>query len=60
VTAPGAGHQRVGGKLGIDATKPPTCRPKDRYDWERVLPMGYGKISLQEVLGALGSKGALR
>ena len=60
VTAPGAGHQRVGGKLGIDATKPPTCRPKDRYDWERVLPMGHGKISLQEVLGALGSKGALR
>ncbi|HKX49340.1 MAG TPA: UbiD family decarboxylase [Candidatus Binatia bacterium] len=60
VTAPGAGHQRVGGKLGIDATKPPTCRPKDRYDWERVLPMGHGNISLQEVLGALGSKGALR
>jgi 2,5-furandicarboxylate decarboxylase 1 len=58
VTAPGAGHQRVGGKLGIDATKPPTCRPKDRYDWERVLPMGHGSISLQEVLGALGSKGA--
>jgi len=57
VTAPGAGHQRVGGKLGIDATKPPTSRPKDRYDWERVLPMGHGQISLQEVLGALASKG---
>jgi 2,5-furandicarboxylate decarboxylase 1 len=57
VTAPGAGHQRVGGKLGIDATKPPTCRPKDRYDWERVLPMGQGRISLQQVLGALAFKG---
>jgi 2,5-furandicarboxylate decarboxylase 1 len=60
VTAPGAGHQRVGGKLGIDATKPPICRPKDRYEWERVLPMGHGRISLQQVLGALASKGGLR
>lgn len=60
VTAPGAGHQRVGGKLGIDATKPPTCRPKDRYEWERVLPMGHGRISLQQVLGALASKGGER
>jgi 2,5-furandicarboxylate decarboxylase 1 len=60
VTAPGAGHQRVGGKLGIDATKPPLSRPKDRYEWERVLPMGHGRISLQQVLGALASKGGLR
>jgi UbiD family decarboxylase len=60
VTGPGAGHQRVGGKLGIDATKPPLCRPKDRYEWERVLPMGHGRISLQQVLGAFASKGGLR
>ncbi|MBI2370039.1 MAG: UbiD family decarboxylase [Deltaproteobacteria bacterium] len=60
VTAPGAGHQRVGGKLGIDATKPPTCRPKDREEFERVRPMGYGRIALQEVLGALAGLGGSR
>ena len=55
VTAPGAGHQRVGGKLGIDATKPPLCRPKERAEFERVLPMGHGVISLQQVLSALAA-----
>jgi 4-hydroxy-3-polyprenylbenzoate decarboxylase len=41
---------RVGGKLIIDATKPPTWRPKERADFTRVRPSGFGDASLDGVL----------
>jgi 2,5-furandicarboxylate decarboxylase 1 len=41
---------RVGGKLIIDATMPPTWRPKARADFTRVRPSGFGDASLDAVL----------
>jgi hypothetical protein len=41
---------RVGGKVIIDATKPPTCNPEDRDLFERIKPIGNGVIKLEDYL----------
>ena len=41
---------RVGGKLAIDATAPPTWRPEDRKKFTRVKPMGKDDLSLESLL----------
>ncbi|MBI2873902.1 MAG: UbiD family decarboxylase [Firmicutes bacterium] len=43
-------YQRVGGKMGIDATKPSLFRKKEREEFERALPMGFG-LKLSDLLG---------
>lgn len=44
---------RVGGKMAIDATKPPLWRKKDRECFERVQPIGTGDPSLEKILAVL-------
>lgn len=44
---------RLGGKMVIDATKPPTWRPKQRAEFTRVKPMGWGDPSLNGALSAV-------
>jgi len=41
---------RVGSKVGIDATKPPTTKPEQRKLFERARPTGWGKVSLKDFL----------
>jgi len=51
VGTPGSpGWHRVGGKLMIDATKPPTCDPKRRFEFERLSPMGGDTVRLEDFL----------
>lgn len=51
VGAPGApGWHRVGGKVMIDATKPPECDPDRRFEFERLKPMGAGQVRLEDFL----------
>ena len=40
--------QRLGGKMGIDATKPSTFRKSERTRFTRCRPMGWGKVRLEE------------
>lgn len=44
---------RVGGKMAIDATKPPLWRKKAREAFERVHPSGFGDPALEEILRLL-------
>ena len=44
---------RVGGKMAIDATKPPLWRKKERDAFERVEPSGAGDHTLDEILELL-------
>lgn len=44
---------RVGGKMAIDATKPPLWRKKDREAFERVQPSGTGDPALEKILALL-------
>ena len=39
-----------GGKLAIDATKPPTWRAEDRKKFHRVDPMGKGDDAIARLL----------
>jgi 2,5-furandicarboxylate decarboxylase 1 len=49
--APGApGWHRIGGKVIIDATKPPECDPKRRFEFERLRPVGWETIQLEDFL----------
>ncbi len=48
---------RVGGKMAIDATKPPLWRTKQREMFERVKPSGAGDPALEEVLALLRQEG---
>lgn len=49
--APGApGWHRIGGKILIDATKPPECDPKRRFEFERLRPMGWESVRLEDFL----------
>ncbi|MFH1821319.1 MAG: UbiD family decarboxylase [Methanobacteriota archaeon] len=50
VTPPDADMQRVGGKIGIDATKPPTWRADEREKFKRIRPMGWNKFFLKDFL----------
>jgi len=48
---PGApGWHRIGGKLIIDATKPPECDPKRRNEFERLRPVGWETVRLEDYL----------
>jgi len=47
---PGAPPLRVGGKLGIDATKPSLLRKELRTRFERVNLKGWGKVSLKDFI----------
>ncbi len=40
----------VVGKWGIDATKPAPYRPKERRNYERAWPPGWGKVKLEDYL----------
>ncbi len=43
---------RVGGKLLIDATKPPVCAgDQARRPFQRLKPMGWGRVRLEEFVG---------
>jgi 2,5-furandicarboxylate decarboxylase 1 len=44
--------QRLGSKMLIDATKPPTADPAARNVFARITPPGFGSVSLQDFLGA--------
>lgn len=44
---------RYGGKLVIDATKPPTSRPADREEFRRVRPQGAGDATLEAVINQI-------
>jgi 3-polyprenyl-4-hydroxybenzoate decarboxylase len=44
---------RVGGKMAIDATKPPLWRKKAREAFERVQPSGAGDRTLEDILALL-------
>lgn len=43
--------QRLGGKLLIDATRPPTNAPERRAEFERIKPPNYGQVRLEDFLG---------
>ncbi|MBI4491596.1 MAG: UbiD family decarboxylase [Chloroflexi bacterium] len=45
-----AAWQRLGGKLIVDATRPPTCAPEQRALFERIKPPSYGEVRLQDYL----------
>jgi 2,5-furandicarboxylate decarboxylase 1 len=48
---PGApGWHRIGGKVIIDATKPPLCDPKKRDEFERLRPVGWETVRLEDFL----------
>ena len=47
---PGVPPLRVGGKLGIDATKPSLLNKELRSKLERVNPKGWGKVFLKDFL----------
>ena len=47
---PGVDLQRVGGKIGIDATKPATWQPAEREKFKRIRPMGWNKFFLKDFL----------
>ncbi|MCK5008864.1 MAG: UbiD family decarboxylase, partial [Deltaproteobacteria bacterium] len=46
----GAPPLRVGGKLGIDATKAPLLKKELRAKFERVNPKGWGKVYLKDFI----------
>lgn len=41
---------RVGSKMLIDATKPPTCSAQARSAFERSRPVGFGSVRLEDFL----------
>ena len=46
---------RVGGKIAIDATKPPLWRKKEREEFTRIKPKGADDPALQALLARLAS-----
>jgi hypothetical protein len=44
---------RVGGKMAIDATKPPLWRKQEREEFSRVRPKGAGDPALEPLLRRL-------
>lgn len=45
-----AGWQRLGSKVLIDATRPPTSEPAEREVFTRIKPPGYGQVRLEDFL----------
>jgi 3-polyprenyl-4-hydroxybenzoate decarboxylase len=54
--------QRFGGKMIIDATRPPTSAPDERAVFERIKPLHNDEIRLEDFLAeaAVPEPGALR
>ncbi|MBI4526529.1 MAG: UbiD family decarboxylase [Deltaproteobacteria bacterium] len=51
IDVPGqATRPRIGSKMLIDATKPPTCFSAERASFERSRPMGFGGVRLEDFL----------
>jgi 2,5-furandicarboxylate decarboxylase 1 len=48
ISPPGTRWQRVGSKMGINATKPPTFNKDEREAFERVKPKGWMKYNLDD------------
>ncbi len=48
-----AAWQRLGGKMIIDATRPPTSMPAQRAQFERIKPPNYADVRLTDFLAAL-------
>lgn len=46
----GSERQRVGSKMGIDATKPSTSKVEARKAFDRARPMGWGRVKLEDFL----------
>ena len=42
--------QRIGSKMGIDATKPPTSKPDERAKFDRARPVGWQTVKLEDFL----------
>lgn len=49
ISPPGQRWQRVGGKIGIDATRPPTSRAAERDAMQKTRPMGWDKLRLGDL-----------
>lgn len=45
-----AAWQRLGGKLLIDATRPPTSAPELRSGFERIKPPNFGEVHLEDFI----------
>ncbi|MEE8449805.1 MAG: UbiD family decarboxylase [Thermodesulfobacteriota bacterium] len=43
-------RQRLGSKMGIDATKPPTSKPEERAKFDRARPLGWQNVKLADFL----------
>ena len=50
IPAGGGRWQKVGSKVGINATKPSTSFPDKRKKFRRVRPMGFGKVDLKDFI----------
>ncbi len=50
VEVPGKAFRRMGSKMGIDATKPSLFEPEKREEFERVRPVGTGRVRLADFL----------
>lgn len=46
--------QRIGGKMGIDATKPSLFRKGERGRFTRCRPMGWGTVRLEDFVKGMG------
>jgi len=46
--------QRLGGKMGIDATKPSLFRKEERNRFTRCRPMGWGSVRLEDFVKGFG------
>lgn len=44
------GWHRLGSKVIIDATKPPTCAPAERAEFERIKAVGHELVHLEDYL----------
>ena len=51
----GSTVMRIGGKMAIDATKPPTFRKKERDMFNRVQPSGLNDPAIQSLLQRLAA-----
>ena len=52
--------QRTGGKIGINATKPSLFRKKERDEFTRCRPMGWGSVRVEEFIEGLDFRNPLR
>ncbi|HZR97880.1 MAG TPA: UbiD family decarboxylase [Chloroflexota bacterium] len=60
IAGPGGRWQRLGGKIGIDATKPSTFHPEERALFERARAEGFGQVRLEDFLAPQNEPAATR